>query len=214
MASVLPTPHETRVDASHTHHRLVGPCALESAQSGRRRLVHPSQTGRPLPKPPQLCKIPLPQQPDRTPLEESDLRPRFMRFLLPEDDTMAGLSLTLIRSLTVDVGPCVSGVDVLRKVLEEFGVREAEGENSNDNRGTVTLTEIGGLIVDGWGTFPELEGEEGLGEPLSEPEVLSVCHAPPTSGKPPLAESGGEEGSSQLNYEPVLGSTLHLPLKF
>jgi mitogen-activated protein kinase kinase kinase len=146
-----------------------------------------------------------------------------MRFLLPEDDTMAGLSLTLIRSLTVDVGPCVSGVDVLRKVLEEFGVREAEGENSNDNRGTVTLTEIGGLIVDGWGTFPELEGEEGLGEPLSEPEVLSVCHAPPnhpirkrglTLRRVLAAESGGEEGSSQLNYEPVLGSTLHLPLKF
>jgi mitogen-activated protein kinase kinase kinase len=164
--------------------------------------------------------MPLPQQPDRTPLEESDLRHRLMRFLLPEDDTMAGLSLTLIRSLTVDVGPCVSGLDVLRKVLEEFCLREAEGESSNNNRGTVTLTKMGGLIVDGWGIFLELEGEEGLGEPLSEAEVLAVCYAPPnhpirklglTLRRVLAVESGGEGGSSELNCEPVLGSTLHPP---
>jgi hypothetical protein len=81
-----------------------------------------------------------------------------LRFLLPESETIAGLSLTLVRSLTVDVGPCASGVDVLRKVLEEFCVREAAGENSIDNRGTVTVTEIGGLTVDGWAYFSSSSG--------------------------------------------------------
>jgi mitogen-activated protein kinase kinase kinase len=97
-----------------------------------------------------------------------------LRFLLTESETIAGLSLTLVRSLTVDVGPCASGVYMLHKVLEEFCVREAAGENSNNNRGAVTVTEIGGLTVDGWGVFFELEREEGPGEPLSEAEVLFV----------------------------------------
>lgn len=135
---------------------------------------------------------------------------------------MAGLSLTLIRSLTVDVGPCASGVDVLRKALEEFGVRAAEGKNSKDNRGTVTLTEMGGLTVDGWGIFLELEREEGLGEPLSEAEVLAVCYAPPnhpvrehgfTLRRVLAAGSGGEGDASDPNCGPVLGSVLHPPSK-
>ncbi|KAJ7325876.1 hypothetical protein DFH08DRAFT_941165 [Mycena albidolilacea] len=128
------------------------------------------QTGRPLPQPP-LCKMPL-------------------RFFFPESETIAGLSLTLVRSLTVDVGPCASGMDVLRKVLEEFCVREAAGRIAMiklSARGTVTVTEIGGLTVDGWGVFLELEREEGPGEPLSEAEVFSVCYALPNH---PVREHG------------------------
>ncbi|KAJ7172449.1 ste11-like protein [Mycena filopes] len=103
-----------------------------------------------------------------------DLRRKLVRFLLPEE----GLSFT------VDIGNCAGGIEVLEKVLKKFG---KGGSRSGDGGPDVRETEEGGLSVDGWGVFLDLGQEDGPGEPLSEAELLSVCHAPPNH---PVREHG------------------------
>jgi mitogen-activated protein kinase kinase kinase len=95
--------------------------------------------------------------------------------LLPEE----GLSFT------VDIGSCVGGIKVLEKVLKKFG--KGSTRSPGDGGPDVRETEKGGLSVDGWGVFLDLDQEDGPGEPLSEAELLSVCHAPPNH---PVREHG------------------------
>ncbi|KAJ7273745.1 hypothetical protein B0H12DRAFT_1090879 [Mycena haematopus] len=104
-----------------------------------------------------------------------DLRRKLVRFLLPEE----GLSFT------VDIGACVGGIEVLEKVLKKFG--KGSMRNPGDAGPDVRETEKGGLSVDGWGVYLDLDQEDGPGEPLSEAELLSVCHAPPNH---PVREHG------------------------
>ncbi|KAJ7449849.1 ste11-like protein [Mycena latifolia] len=96
-----------------------------------------------------------------------DLRRKLVRFLLPDE----GLNFT------VDVASCAGGIEVLEKVLKKFGKL---GPRNPDGSGIdVKQTDEGGLSVDGWGVYLDLGQEDGPGEPLSEAELLSVCHAPP-----------------------------------
>ncbi|KAF7338272.1 STE11-like protein [Mycena venus] len=104
-----------------------------------------------------------------------DLRRKLVRFLLPEE----GLSFT------VDIGSCVGGIEVLEKVLKKFG--KGASRSPGDGGPDVRETPKGGISVDGWGVYLDVEQEDGPGEPLSEAELLSVCHAPPNH---PVREHG------------------------
>ncbi|KAJ3499937.1 hypothetical protein NLJ89_g10008 [Agrocybe chaxingu] len=93
-----------------------------------------------------------------------DLRRKLVKFVLPDE----GLSFT------IDVTSCTGGIEVLEKVLKKFGKGSARGDGNLD----VSQTEEGGLSVDGWGVFMEIGQESGIGQPLTEGELLSICHAP------------------------------------
>ncbi|KAF7304908.1 STE11-like protein [Mycena kentingensis (nom. inval.)] len=104
-----------------------------------------------------------------------DLRRKLVRFLLPDEG----------QSFTVDIGSCGTAIEVMEKVLRKFGKgsSRAVGERGPD----VQETHEGGLSVDGWGVYLDAGGEDGLGEALSEAELLSICHAPPNH---PVREHG------------------------
>ncbi|KAJ7036523.1 hypothetical protein C8F04DRAFT_1094766 [Mycena alexandri] len=76
-------------------------------------------------------------------------------------------------SFTVDISSCTSGTEVLRKVLKECGNPSAKGREVRR-----TDVELGALSVDGWGLFVAIGSESDLSGPLSEAEILAVCHAP------------------------------------
>lgn len=91
-----------------------------------------------------------------------DLRRKLVKFYLPDE----GLTYT------IDVDTCAGGVEILVKVLKKFG-KGGRGLGEESGMDHVT-TEDGGLSVDGWGVYLE----NGSGNPLSEGELFSVCHAP------------------------------------
>ncbi|KAH9484209.1 Protein kinase byr2 [Psilocybe cubensis] len=93
-----------------------------------------------------------------------DLRRKTVKFVLPDE----GLSFT------IDVASCTGGVEVLEKVLKKFG----KGSLRSDGNMDVSQTDEGGLMVDGWGVFMDLGQEVGHAQPLTEGELLSICHAP------------------------------------
>ncbi|KAF5365591.1 hypothetical protein D9758_003321 [Tetrapyrgos nigripes] len=92
-----------------------------------------------------------------------DLRRKLVRFFLPEE----GLTFT------IDADTCAGGVEIIERVLKKVdkgGLRSTDVDGSMDH----VRTEDGGLSVDGWGVYLN----EGAELPLSEAELLSVCHAP------------------------------------
>ncbi|PPQ72592.1 hypothetical protein CVT26_003695 [Gymnopilus dilepis] len=92
-----------------------------------------------------------------------DLRKKTIKFVLPDDGS----------SFIIDVASCTGGVEVLEKVLKKFGKA-----NKSDGNMDVSHTEEGGLMVDGWGVFMVLGTDDGHAVPLTEAELLSICHAP------------------------------------
>ena len=116
-----------------------------------------------------------------TPYSLSDLRRKLVKFVLPDE----GLSFT------IDVATCNGGIEVLEKVLKKFDKGSLRGDGNLD----VSQTDDGGLTVDGWGVFMEMDTGSGTsfsllitfppsltgnftGQPLSEAELLSICLAP------------------------------------
>ena len=116
-----------------------------------------------------------------TPYSLSDLRRKLVKFVLPDE----GLSFT------IDVATCNGGVEVLEKVLKKFD----KGSLKSDGNLDVSQTDDGGLTVDGWGVYMEMDTGSGTsfssfsyfspsltsnltGQPLSEAELLSICLAP------------------------------------
>ncbi|KDR81649.1 hypothetical protein GALMADRAFT_239724 [Galerina marginata CBS 339.88] len=93
-----------------------------------------------------------------------DLRRKLVKFVLPDD----GLSFT------IDVTSCTGGVEVLEKVLKKFG----KGSLRSDGNMDISQTDEGGLMVDGWGVYMDIGQEDGPAQPLTEAELLSICHAP------------------------------------
>ncbi|KAF8636498.1 hypothetical protein AX17_003313 [Amanita inopinata Kibby_2008] len=95
-----------------------------------------------------------------------DLRWKLVKFILPDE----GLSFT------IDVTSCANGVEVLEKVLKKFG----KGSRNPDLDGHLehAKTDEDGLAIDGWGVYLDT-GYEAPGEPLTEAELMSICHAPP-----------------------------------
>ncbi|KAF8077912.1 ste11-like protein [Lyophyllum atratum] len=94
------------------------------------------------------------------------LRRKLVKFILPDE----GLSST------IDVATCAGGVEVLEKVLKKFG---KGGSRSTDTDGDYIQSEEGGLSIDGWAVYLGMGQEDGPGTPLTEAELLSICHAPP-----------------------------------
>ncbi|KAF9514518.1 hypothetical protein BS47DRAFT_1343100 [Hydnum rufescens UP504] len=73
-------------------------------------------------------------------------------------------------SRVINVGDCQGGVQVIENVLKKM---------NKIHGGPVVATENedGALIVDGWAVYLELPGHEGPYTPLTEQQLLSVCHA-------------------------------------
>ncbi|KAJ1310419.1 hypothetical protein OPQ81_007153 [Rhizoctonia solani] len=99
----------------------------------------------------------------------------------------SGQPTTAVNSSVVNVSSCHSGVEIIERALKKFN-KQNPGKNSLDSDDDRTdETENGGLIVDGWGLFPGGPQNEPTGGPLSEAEILSICHADP---KHPTREQG------------------------
>ncbi|KAF9218247.1 hypothetical protein BS17DRAFT_791876, partial [Gyrodon lividus] len=107
-----------------------------------------------------------------TALSLDDLRRKLVKFILPEEG----------RSCVVDVADCAGGIEVMEKVLRKFD-KVAARRNDATNLMNRVETDDGGLSVDGWCVYLEWEGQQHDGNPLSEAELLAVCHGPPDSSK-------------------------------
>ncbi|KIL69785.1 hypothetical protein M378DRAFT_157021 [Amanita muscaria Koide BX008] len=94
-----------------------------------------------------------------------DLRWKLVKFICPDEES----------SFTIDVTPCANGIEVLEKVLKKFG---KSSRNPDLDSRTDTQANGGGLTIDGWGVYLET-GDDIPGEPLTEAELMSICHAPP-----------------------------------
>jgi mitogen-activated protein kinase kinase kinase len=120
-----------------------------------------------------------------------DLRRKLVKFMLGDEG----------HSATINVEDCVGGVEVLEKVLKKFGKL---GAKNTDLEVTERVgTNDGGLSVDGWSVYLDWGNEASLGmflcvkpvfacsastgRPLTEAQLLSVCHAPPND---PARERG------------------------
>ena len=123
-----------------------------------------------------------------------DLRRKLVRFMLPDEG----------HSCTINAEDCAGGIEVLEKVLKKFNKLGSRGD-SGDIMDLVE-TEDGGLSLDGWGVYIDWGQGEGQGlhivltsggvisstvifsgKPLTEGELLSICHAPPDN---PARERG------------------------
>ncbi|KAH7340244.1 hypothetical protein B0J17DRAFT_715475 [Rhizoctonia solani] len=99
----------------------------------------------------------------------------------------SGQPTTAVNSSVVNVSSCHSGEEIIERALKKFNKQnpgKASLDAGDDRTGE---TESGGLIVDGWGLFPGGPQNEPTGGPLSETEILSICHADP---KHPTREQG------------------------
>ncbi|KIJ68913.1 hypothetical protein HYDPIDRAFT_23789 [Hydnomerulius pinastri MD-312] len=106
-------------------------------------------------------------------LSLDDLRRKLVKFILPDEG----------RSCVVDVADCAGGIEVMEKVLRKF---DKVAARRNDSTGLMNRVETddGGLSVDGWCVYLEWDEQtHDDGKPLSEAELLAVCHGPPDSIK-------------------------------
>ena len=120
-----------------------------------------------------------------------DLRRKLVKFMLGDEG----------HSATINVEDCVGGVEVLEKVLKKFGKLGAK--NTESEGADRVGTSDGGLSVDGWSVFLDWGNEASpgtslcvkplfscsvpTGRPLTEAQLLSVCHASPND---PARERG------------------------
>ncbi|KAG6874181.1 hypothetical protein C0995_003727 [Termitomyces sp. Mi166 len=94
------------------------------------------------------------------------LRRKLVKFLLPDE----GLTST------IDTATCAGGVEVLERVLKKFG---KGGSRSTDSDDDYLPIEDGGLSIDGWAVYLGMGQDNNPGTPLTEAELLSICHASP-----------------------------------
>ncbi|KZT67747.1 Pkinase-domain-containing protein [Daedalea quercina L-15889] len=124
-----------------------------------------------------------------------DLRRRLVKISLPNES----------KSATINVADCAGGVEVLIKALKKFNKLGSRGES--EGGAERVETQDGGLSVEGWGVY--LNGlEDASGSPLTEAQLLSICHAPPDD---PSRENGltlrliGRKGSTPRSGSPAVG---------
>lgn len=101
-----------------------------------------------------------------------DERHKLVKFVLPEEG----------RSCVIDVADCAGGTEVMEKVLrklENVGARKNDPTNFTNR----VETEDGGLSIGGWCIYVDWEEQRDASKPLSESELLTVCHGPPDSLK-------------------------------
>ncbi|KAI6036242.1 Pkinase-domain-containing protein [Pisolithus microcarpus] len=85
-------------------------------------------------------------------------------------------------SCVIDVADCAGGTEVMEKVLrklENVGARKNDPTNFTNR----VETEDGGLSIGGWCIYVDWEEQRDASKPLSESELLTVCHGPPDSLK-------------------------------
>ncbi|KAG6879977.1 hypothetical protein C0992_008570 [Termitomyces sp. T32_za158] len=94
-------------------------------------------------------------------------RRKLVKFVSPDEGSTS----------TIDVATCAGGVEVLEKVLKKLG---KGGSRSTESDGVYLLPEDGGLSIDGWVVcLGKGKGKENnYGPPLTEAELLSICHTP------------------------------------
>ncbi|THH17820.1 hypothetical protein EW146_g3073 [Bondarzewia mesenterica] len=95
-----------------------------------------------------------------------DLRKKLVKFQLADEG----------HSRTLNIEDCAGGIEVLEKALKKFGKL---GGKSSDTESAIVGTDDGGLSVDGWGVYLDWGNEDSPGTPLTEAQLLAVCHAPP-----------------------------------
>ncbi|GLB34919.1 putative ras-binding domain of Byr2 [Lyophyllum shimeji] len=95
------------------------------------------------------------------------LRRKLVKFILPDEG----------QSVTIDVATCAGGVEVLEKALKKFG--KGGSRSTDTDSGEYIQNEEGGLSIDGWAVYLGMGQEDGPGTPLTEAELLAICHAPP-----------------------------------
>ncbi|TFY62902.1 hypothetical protein EVG20_g6538 [Dentipellis fragilis] len=97
-----------------------------------------------------------------------DLRRKLIKFQLAEEG----------HSCTINAEDCAGGIEVLEKALKKFGKlgsRYGDADSVMDRVGS----DDGGLSVDGWGVYLDWGNDDSPATPLSEAQLLAVCHAPP-----------------------------------
>ncbi|KAG8733179.1 ATP binding [Ceratobasidium sp. 423] len=99
----------------------------------------------------------------------------------------SGQPTTAVNSSVVNVSSCHSGAEIIERALKKFNKQNTRKTSLDADDDRTGETENGGLIVDGWGLFPGGPQNEPTGGPLSETEILSICHADP---KHPTREQG------------------------
>lgn len=117
------------------------------------------------------------------------IRRKPVRFSMPEEQ----------RYFTVDVADCAGGIEVMEKVLKKA---DKVGSSRRDVMSRVE-TDDGGLSVDGWSIYLEWDETNDSGKPLSEAELLAVCHSSseePVKGRGlTLRKSGRTKRSKDLH---------------
>ncbi|TFK42548.1 hypothetical protein BDQ12DRAFT_281513 [Crucibulum laeve] len=107
-----------------------------------------------------------PQSHGATASTRNDLRRKLVKFVVPDENL----------SCTIDAGLCSNGFEIIEKVLKKIdnkgGSKTSDDFNEQSSDGAW-------LSVDGWTVYLGMGQEDGPGEPLTEAELLSVCHAPP-----------------------------------
>ncbi|KAH7926308.1 Pkinase-domain-containing protein [Leucogyrophana mollusca] len=101
---------------------------------------------------------------------------KLVKFVLPDEG----------RSCIVDVADCAGGIEVMEKVMKKFD-KVASRRNDSSNIMNRVDTDDGGLSVDGWSVYLEWGLEHDAAKPLSEAELLAVCHG---SSDDPVREQG------------------------
>ncbi|CAE6488229.1 unnamed protein product [Rhizoctonia solani] len=123
----------------------------------------------------------------RSPFPKNQAANDLLRSLIKIHLYDSGQPTTAVNSSVVNVSSVHSGVEIIERALKKFN-KQNPGKNSLDADDDRTgETDNGGLIVDGWGLFPGGPQNEPTGGPLSEAEILSICHADP---KHPTREQG------------------------
>ncbi|KAG8987136.1 ATP binding, partial [Tulasnella sp. 427] len=103
------------------------------------------------------------------PLSLEDIRIRTIKVTMDE-----GKQTKLTR--TINISDCETGMDVLQTALKKFGKNFGHGEDELSGE-----TEQGGLVVGGWGVFVDGVVDEAHNKPLTEVELLNICHADASS---------------------------------
>ncbi|KAG1803815.1 Pkinase-domain-containing protein [Suillus plorans] len=116
-------------------------------------------------------------------------RRKLVRFSMPEEQ----------RYYTVDVADCAGGIEVMEKVLKKA---DKVGSSRRNDVMSRVETDDGGLSVDGWSVYLEWDETNDSGKPLSEAELLAVCHSAsddPVKGRGlTLRKSGRTKRSKDL----------------
>ncbi|KAI0703621.1 hypothetical protein BC835DRAFT_1262731 [Cytidiella melzeri] len=104
-----------------------------------------------------------PGTPSQTPSLD-DINRKVIKFSLPDGGKSSKISVT----------DCVSGAEILMRALKKL-------RSVDDGPSRIPLVETvnGALSVDGYGVFTDWSAESSQRGPLTDAQLLSICHGPP-----------------------------------